>query len=61
MRSILHLHPLWQLQIINDLSVLFPSTQFVATSHSPLIVQVAGDKSKSDSMLKKDEDDNVQN
>ena len=37
----LHLHPLWQLQIIRDLSALFPSTQFVATSHSPLIVQVA--------------------
>ena len=37
----LHLHPLWQLQIIKDLSVLFPATQFVATSHSPLIVQVA--------------------
>ena len=37
----LHLHPLWQLQIIKDLSELFPSTQFIATSHSPLIVQVA--------------------
>ena len=37
----LHLHPLWQLRIIRDLSALFPSTQFVATSHSPLIVQVA--------------------
>ena len=37
----LHLHPLWQLRIIRDLSELFPSTQFIATSHSPLIVQVA--------------------
>ena len=37
----LHLHPRWQLQIMKDLSLLFPATQFIATSHSPLIVQVA--------------------
>ena len=37
----LHLHPRWQLQIMKDLSALFPATQFIATSHSPLIVQVA--------------------
>ena len=37
----LHLHPLWQLRIIDDLSAIFPGTQFVATSHSPLMVQVA--------------------
>ena len=37
----LHLHPLWQLRIIEDLSATFPGTQFVATAHSPLIVQVA--------------------
>ena len=35
----LHLHPLWQLRIMKDLSSLFPATQFIATSHSPLIVQ----------------------
>ena len=39
----LHLHPLWQRRIIKDLSSLFPATQFIATSHSPLIVQVAED------------------
>ena len=39
----LHLHPLWQLAIMRELSELFPNTQFIATSHSPLIVQVAGD------------------
>ena len=39
----LHLHPLWQLLIIKELSALFPATQFIATSHSPLIVQVAED------------------
>jgi predicted ATP-binding protein involved in virulence len=37
----LHLHPHWQLRIIDDLSAIFPGTQFIATSHSPLIVQVA--------------------
>ena len=50
----LHLHPLWQLRIIRDLSALFPSTQFVATSHSPLIVQVA-DNAKL-TLLRKQED-----
>lgn len=37
----LHLHPRWQLQIVDNLSALFPRTQFVATAHSPLMVQVA--------------------
>lgn len=37
----LHLHPLWQLRIIDKLSAVFPGTQFIATAHSPLMVQVA--------------------
>lgn len=37
----LHLHPLWQLTIIDDLTQLFPRIQFVVTAHSPLMVQVA--------------------
>lgn len=37
----LHLHPRWQRQIVDDLAVHFPKTQFVATTHSPLIVQAA--------------------
>ena len=37
----LHMHPRWQRHIMADLSKLFPATQFIATSHSPLIVQVA--------------------
>ena len=37
----LHLHPLWQLEIIERLSSIFTRTQFVATSHSPLMTQVA--------------------
>ena len=39
----LHLHPRWQRLIINELTALFPATQFIVTSHSPLIVQVAED------------------
>src|SRR5215213_4928836 len=35
----LHLHPKWQLDIMDDLSALFPAVQFIATAHSPLVVQ----------------------
>ena len=51
----LHLHPRWQREIIKDLSVLFPATQFIATSHSPLIVQVA-DTSNLVLLRKRDDD-----
>ena len=51
----LHLHPLWQLRIIRDLSELFPSTQFIATSHSPLIVQIANNSKLN--LLSKHEDE----
>jgi predicted ATP-binding protein involved in virulence len=37
----LHLHPEWQRKIIKFLSEQFPKTQFIATTHSPLIVQSA--------------------
>ena len=37
----LHLHPLWQVEIIAKLTAIFPETQFIATSHSPLMAQVA--------------------
>jgi ABC-type multidrug transport system ATPase subunit len=37
----LHLHPEWQRKIISFLSKQFPCTQFIATTHSPLIVQSA--------------------
>ena len=39
----LHLHPRWQRQIVADLTQHFPKTQFIATAHSPLIVQSATD------------------
>ena len=35
----LHLHPEWQRSITQILSNLFPKTQFIATTHSPLVVQ----------------------
>lgn len=37
----LHLHPLWQRKLIAFLTERFPNTQFIATAHSPLVVQAA--------------------
>ena len=39
----LHLHPRWQREIIAKLTGNFPNTQFIATAHSPLIIQAATD------------------
>ena len=39
----LHLHPRWQRQIMEYLTQHFPRTQFIATAHSPLMVQAAMD------------------
>jgi len=33
-----HMHPRWQQSIVHSLKELFPNAQFVATTHSPLIV-----------------------
>ena len=33
-----HMHPNWQKSLVSDLSELFPNVQFIATSHSPLVV-----------------------
>jgi len=35
----LHLHPKWQRRIVRDLQTAFPSLQFIATTHSPFILQ----------------------
>jgi predicted ATP-binding protein involved in virulence len=35
----LHLHPKWQRSIVADLKKIFPSIQFIVTTHSPFIVQ----------------------
>ena len=37
----LHLHPRWQRRMMADITGRFPAIQFVATAHSPLIVQAA--------------------
>jgi energy-coupling factor transporter ATP-binding protein EcfA2 len=37
----LHLHPLWQLRIIDDVRTLFPRLSFVVTTHNPLTVHGA--------------------
>jgi hypothetical protein len=33
-----HMHPNWQKSLVSDLSELFPNVQFIATTHSPLVV-----------------------
>jgi hypothetical protein len=35
----LHLHPHWQLKVMDTLAELFTRTQFIASAHSPLMVQ----------------------
>jgi predicted ATP-binding protein involved in virulence len=35
----LHLHPLWQREVVDDLRGVFPAIQFVVTTHSPFIIQ----------------------
>jgi energy-coupling factor transporter ATP-binding protein EcfA2 len=35
------LHPKWQRALLQNLTNLFPNTQFIVTAHSPLIVQAA--------------------
>lgn len=35
----LHLHPQWQRRVVGDLQRAFPNIQFIATTHSPFILQ----------------------
>lgn len=35
----LHLHPKWQRHVIEDLRTTFPALQFIATTHSPFLIQ----------------------
>ena len=35
----LHLHPKWQRRVVGDLQKAFPNLQFIATTHSPFILQ----------------------
>ncbi len=38
----LHLHPTWQRSVVDDLKRTFPKIQFIATTHSPFIIQSLG-------------------
>ncbi|MBC2596642.1 AAA family ATPase [Bacillus velezensis] len=35
----MHIHPKWQKRIVGDLKRTFPKIQFIATTHSPFIIQ----------------------
>ncbi len=39
----LHLHPSWQLHILNDLRAAFPEIQFIVSTHAPLIISQIND------------------
>ena len=34
----LHLHPLWQRQVVETLLALFPQVQFIVTTHAPMVI-----------------------
>jgi predicted ATP-binding protein involved in virulence len=55
----LHLHPSWQRRLLKSLSEIFPNTQFIATAHSPLIVQAAGDSGANVVLLKREGDETI--
>src|SRR5207245_6221696 len=52
----LHLHPSWQRQLLGHLTRCFPNTQFVATAHSPLIVQAASSVNANLAVLRREGD-----
>lgn len=39
----LHLHPSWQLHVLNDLRAAFPEIQFIVTTHAPLVISRIND------------------
>ncbi len=52
----LHLHPTWQRNVMWYLSERFPNVQFIATAHSPLIVQSAPDVKANIAVLRREGD-----
>ncbi|RED54812.1 AAA family ATPase [Cohnella lupini] len=40
----LHLHPQWQSKLVEVLKIVFPVAQFIVTTHSPHMIQVADPK-----------------
>ncbi len=63
----LHLHPKWQRKLMGFLTDRFPNTQFIATAHSPLVVQAAADanlavlRREGDHVIIDNEVDNIRN
>lgn len=55
----LHLHPSWQRKLLKSLSEIFKNTQFIATAHSPLVVQAAGDEGANVVLLKREGDQTI--
>jgi recombinational DNA repair ATPase RecF len=55
----LHLHPSWQRKLIKSLSEIFVNTQFIATAHSPLVVQAATDADANVVLLKREGDQTI--
>ncbi len=55
----LHLHPKWQRELLGILSGIFPETQFIATAHSPLVVQAAGDVQANVVLLRREGDQTI--
>ncbi|WP_230687815.1 AAA family ATPase [Hymenobacter ruricola] len=55
----LHLHPSWQRKLIGFLSGIFKNTQFIATAHSPLVVQAATDADANVVLLKREGDQTI--
>lgn len=55
----LHLHPSWQRKLLKFLSDIFVNTQFIATAHSPLVVQAAGDAGANVVLLKREGDQTI--
>ncbi len=39
----LHLHPSWQVHVLNDLRKAFPELQFIVTTHAPLVISQVAD------------------
>ena len=39
----MHLHPKWQRKVLHILGELFPKIQFIATTHSPIVISSAKD------------------
>ena len=52
----LHLHPKMQREVMGKLSDWFPNTQFIVTTHSPLIAQAAAERRANFAVLAREKD-----